>query len=385
MISIFKHLLPRARAWRITIDKTLRQFFEGLAAATVDDTKENFDNLYSDLDPQQTRDLPAWEAQFALPDTGLTEQERRDRLEATWEATGGQSPKYIQDTLQNAGFPVYVHEWWDYGVYANLALTNGEPIAGDFTGLTLGGAAGDLTIVTYLGELYCKLVATIATAYVEIDGEVGTTDPCTFSVWASTSSVTGAYLASTDGNIIDIQTGTPIRRHGTITPSGTTVKMRIVGLSGTTTYFKLPQITVGSDLKDDVPALPTGASSPSSPTPGVKECVTPYDPTALIIPPNYPLVNKIPTITNNYLVLAGEALAQAGEPTALAGNFTYSEGRVVYTVPTDPDEWCYFLYIGGETFGTFVNIPTERKDEFEDLCLKICPCQLWIGLFVNFT
>lgn len=235
---MFKHLLPRARAWRITIDKYLRQFFEGLAAALIDDTKENFDSTYSDLDPQQTRDLPAWENQFGLPETDITEQERRDRLEAAWSATGGQSPKYIQDTLQNAGFPVYVHEWWVPG---------------------------------------------------------------------------------------------------------------------------------------------------TEPAVDVKACVTPRDPTALIVPPNYPLVNKIPTIVNNYFVQAGEPFAQAGEPTALAGNFTYAEGRVVYTVPTNPAEWPYFIYIGGAVFGTFVNIPTERKDEFEDLCLKICPCHLWIGLFVNFT
>ena len=47
-----------------------------------------------------------------MSSTGLTEQERRDRLDASWKATGGQSPRYIQDTLQAAGFDVYVHEWW---------------------------------------------------------------------------------------------------------------------------------------------------------------------------------------------------------------------------------------------------------------------------------
>ena len=30
-LRVFKHLLPNARAWRITVDKKLRQFFEGLS------------------------------------------------------------------------------------------------------------------------------------------------------------------------------------------------------------------------------------------------------------------------------------------------------------------------------------------------------------------
>jgi hypothetical protein len=113
-LNIFKHLLPRARAWQITIDKQLRQFFTGLTEPLGDDSKEYVDDVYEDLDPQKTRELATWESQFGLSAGGLTEQERRDRLEATWAATGGQSPKYLQDTIQAAGFTnVYIHEWFD--------------------------------------------------------------------------------------------------------------------------------------------------------------------------------------------------------------------------------------------------------------------------------
>lgn len=235
-LNIFKHLLPRARAWRITIDKQLRQFFDGLSGIGSD-VKDFLDGVWTDIDPQETRELDAWETQFALPDSSLTEQERRDRLEATWQATGGQSPRYIQDTLQDAGFDVYVHDWWVPG---------------------------------------------------------------------------------------------------------------------------------------------------SEPAVNVKQCVTPRDPTALLIPPNYPLVNKIFESRRITIVQAGEAIAQAGEPLALAGNFlSYTEQRKIYEVPTDPDKWPYFMYIGGEVFGTFANVDTNRYSEFEDLCLKICPCQLWIGLFIT--
>lgn len=110
-LRLFQHLLPRSKSWRITIDKTLRQFFDGLTGLP-EDIKEFFDLIWLDIDPQQTRELDAWEQQFGLQDTGITEQERRDRLEAAWKQTGGQDPTYIQDTLQAAGFSVYIHEWW---------------------------------------------------------------------------------------------------------------------------------------------------------------------------------------------------------------------------------------------------------------------------------
>lgn len=110
-LRIFQHLLPNARAWRITIDKQLRQFFEGLSGLGVD-IKEFFDLIHLDIFPDDTRELLAWETQFGLPDTGLTDQERRDRLTAAWRAVGGQDPTYVQATLQENGFPVFVHEFW---------------------------------------------------------------------------------------------------------------------------------------------------------------------------------------------------------------------------------------------------------------------------------
>jgi len=110
-LRIFQHLLPNARAWRITVDKKLRQFFEGLAPLGSD-IRDFFDGIFGDIFPATTRELDYWEDQFGLPRTLTVEQERRDRLDGAWKALGGQSPRYIQDTLQNAGFDVYVHEWW---------------------------------------------------------------------------------------------------------------------------------------------------------------------------------------------------------------------------------------------------------------------------------
>ena len=110
-LNVFKHLLPDSKAWRLTIEKTLRQFFEGLGGLPAD-IKEYCDLVYLDLFPESTRELAAWEYQWGLPDTDLDEDQRRARLAATWAAIGGQSPRYIQDTLQDNDFDVYIHEWW---------------------------------------------------------------------------------------------------------------------------------------------------------------------------------------------------------------------------------------------------------------------------------
>lgn len=114
-LRIYQHLLPKARAWSITIDKFLRQYFEGLTGIGVD-TKKFFDDIWQDIFPETTRQIDEWEKEFGLPAIpGASEQERRDRLDATWKATGGQDPRYLQDTLQANGFPVFIHEWWEPG------------------------------------------------------------------------------------------------------------------------------------------------------------------------------------------------------------------------------------------------------------------------------
>lgn len=111
IFNTLRHLLPTGRAWRQTVDKQLRQYFQGLGAA-LDDVKTFIDEVWGDIFPDTTREIFSWESQFGLRSVDLTEQERRDRLDATWKALGGQSPRYIQDTLQNNGFDLYVHEWW---------------------------------------------------------------------------------------------------------------------------------------------------------------------------------------------------------------------------------------------------------------------------------
>ena len=267
-LRIFKHLLPRGKAWRITGDKALRRFFEG-HSDVGSDAKKFIDLVWLDIRPQSTRQLDAWEDQFALPATNLTEQGRRDRLDAAWKALGGQSPRYIQDTLRGAGFDVYVHEWWE------------GPVPAPGT----KGCATARNPIQYLRREY---------------------------------------------------TG------------------------------RDPRVDCGEALAECGEAFAEAGNG--------------------IGPVGYPLVNKILTTTPLSLVLCGEPAAAAGEPSAECGNFTvFNTALSPYTVPADPLKWPYFLYIGADTIDGVARVPSPRRDEFEALCLKICPAHLWLGIIVEYT
>jgi hypothetical protein len=108
---VYQHLLPRAVAWSTTkTTKTLRKLFEGLSGAPTD-ARAYIDDVHADLFPATTRALAAWEQQWGLSSDG-TEAARRLQLAAAWRAQGGQSPRYLQDVVQAAGFPLFIHEWW---------------------------------------------------------------------------------------------------------------------------------------------------------------------------------------------------------------------------------------------------------------------------------
>lgn len=268
-LRIFKHLLPNARAWRITVDKKLRQFFAGLSGVG-EDVKTFFDGIWLDIFPETTREIDAWEQQFGLRDTGLNEQQRRDRLTATWRALGGQDPKYIQDTLRENGFDVYVHEWWEPGT---------EPGPGVKQCVTPRNP------LMYLRREY-----------------------------------TGATLL--------VECGEPLAQCGEAFAEA------------------------GNGLS----------------------------------PRGYPLVNKVFESVPDIVPLCGEAAAECGEPEALCGNyFKFTDTLREYIVPQDPAKWPYFLYIGAETFGDIAQVDPKRRDEFEALCLKICPAQQWLGILIEYV
>lgn len=275
-LNIYKHVLPNARAWRITVEKNLRKFFEGLGGWPAN-VKLYYDQIFQDIDPQKTRQVGSWEQQFALPsiESTATLQERRDRLDATWKALGGQDPRYIQDTLQGAGFEVHVHEFW-------------EPIPGRPNG---GSINGDVSPTVRNPFDYLN------------DG----TNP--------------SSLVMQDGALI-AQDGDPEAQDG-----------------------------------------------------------------ATIEPQGYPLVNKISEVEFDY-VSDGAPAMQDGDPQAQDGglqNDGITFTRKQYIIPNDPTKFPYFLYIGGQTFPDQATVPENRRDEFEDLCLKICPTEQWLGILVTYS
>lgn len=262
----FQHLLPKARAWRTTIDKQLRQFFEGLSGS-ASDARQFIDDVWSDIFPDTTRELTKWEDQFGLPTVGLTEQERRDRLNAAWKAVGGQDPAYIQETLQARGFDVYVHEWWD--------PADEKPVG-------VAGCVSPRGPFTYIGPEYSS--------------------PNQFMMAGDPFALAGNPLALAGNAVL-----------------------------------------------------------------------------------GYPLVNKILETVRDLEPLCGEADVECGEEVAACGVYTGFIDQVrPYIVPTDPAKWPYFLYIGGQTFGETATLNASRRDEFEALCLEICPTQLWLGILVEY-
>lgn len=269
-LRLYQHLLPDGRAWRTTVNKRLRQFFKGLTVVP-DDVKKSADSVWLDLLPDSTNKLTEWEEEFGLPRNVVSETDRRSRLAGTWRSlVGGQSPRYIQDTLQASGFDVYVHEWWE-------PSTPPTP------------------------------------------GSQGNPAPRNPLMW--------------------------LRREFT--------KINLL-------------VECGEDSALCGEAFAEAGNS--------------------LEPKGYPLVNKIFETVPNVITLCGEVMAEAGELEASCGNFTeYVDRQEEYIVPSDPSKWPYFLYIGAETFGELALVAPKRRDEFERLCLKICPAQQWLGILVDYV
>ncbi len=260
-LRIFQHLLMRAKSVSITINKKLRQFFDGLTVVGVD-AKSFVDLVWLDIFPDTTRELARWEKQFNLLNANsLTEQERRDRLDAAWKAVGGQSPRYLQDTLQANGFDVYVHDWW----------------------------------------------------------ELPAADP-------------------------------PVARNPNTFISGGTPQLETM-MGGPNNQMGEAHMLMGQP--DDLGFL---------------------------------LVNKITETSKDFVTGMGAPNNQMGESHMLMGQFTkYLLTLKEYSIPTDSSLWPYFVYVGGETFPDFANVPIERRDEFETLILSLFPGQLWIGMLITYS
>jgi hypothetical protein len=129
-LRTFQHLLPRSPTWALTFNKQLKKFFAGLAGSfeITQSPKPFFDAIFQDVFPATTRQLDKWRYQFGI-ERGADDAADILQLTSAWKAQGGQSPKYLQDTLQAAGFPLYVHEWWQEGVAPFAQVCAGDTLA----------------------------------------------------------------------------------------------------------------------------------------------------------------------------------------------------------------------------------------------------------------
>lgn len=223
----------------------IRRFFIGLSGLPTS-VRSFADLIWFDIFPSTTRQLSEWEVEFGLPNTGLTEPERRERLANSWASQGGQTVAYIQSVLNGAGFDVKVWE--------SVAPGDVPP----------AGSATCPTVINPLAHL----------------------DP-----------------TSTD----------PVPPLGYALPNGTYV-----------------------------------------------------------------------TEINNTME-CGELVMECGEPEAECGQYSgYSETPTPHIVTNDPDKNPFYLYISGDTINDVAQIPQIRRQEFEELCLRIRPTSSWLGLKVEY-
>lgn len=106
----FTKLAPSGPAWKNLPSSILKRVFsvfdEQLRAAAV-----HLDTVYRDAFVPTTTQLPTWEKEFGLLPAATT-QERKNALDRTLKSEGGQSQAFLQSTLQDAGFNVWVHSCW---------------------------------------------------------------------------------------------------------------------------------------------------------------------------------------------------------------------------------------------------------------------------------
>lgn len=103
---------------------------------------------------------------------------------------------------------------------------------------------------------------------------------------------------------------------------------------------------------------------------------------------------RILSVDGGVLEISDGALSVTGYYTVRAGSFI-ADGYILQNrglddavypdPPQDPSKWPYVLYIGGEPFQTPAMIPSDRRDDFEQLLLEICPSQQWLGMIVIYT
>lgn len=109
-----RKVLPHGPAWSRSVGSTLNK----LLTAAADELARVFgraDTLVLEAHPATTVEmLPAWEAEFGLPDPcitdPMTDDDRRAAVAGKLAAVGGQSPQYFIDVAAELGIPITIDE-----------------------------------------------------------------------------------------------------------------------------------------------------------------------------------------------------------------------------------------------------------------------------------
>ena len=110
----------------------------------------------------------------------------------------------------------------------------------------------------------------------------------------------------------------------------------------------------------------------------------PWDPNAILVPPYYPLVNKISSRTFSAITMGGSLLTMGDQFSFMGGSIETISSQE-YPIPTDPVRWRHFIYVAGETMPNQATVPLARKIELEELILSIFPTGEWVGMIVEYT
>jgi len=111
-VTVLKRLGPKGRLFRIFFGSEFEKFYK--AAACAPERVAQWNEKVRDAGipgriPEEA--LDDWEEFLNLPKKpGLTVAQRNARILGKYNQPGGQGPGYIQDVLQQAGFPLYVYE-----------------------------------------------------------------------------------------------------------------------------------------------------------------------------------------------------------------------------------------------------------------------------------
>jgi hypothetical protein len=124
----------------------------------------------------------------------------------------------------------------------------------------------------------------------------------------------------------------------------------------------------------------------------VHECWASRSPFTARDPRSY---TTAPRIGQFRCAAAGDGDARCGAPGVRCNRFLANvtsywdtlrwSGEAPAPIPSDSDYWPFFIYIGGETFGTSFSIHSERWREFQWLVEQIKPARHWVVFNVTFT